>query len=165
MRDISRRYVIEPLRAQLRQGITPERLALTLALGLALGSFPVLGVTTALCAVVGVALRLNQPAIQMANYAAYPLQLALLVPFFQAGAWLLGAEPLPFSLAQVRAEIAADAWGSLGRYWEANLRAVAAWAVVAPPFVAATYLALRRALAPLALPRPDKAGAGEARAR
>ncbi len=151
MGGLVRRRVVEPLLVQLRQGIAPEKLALTLALGLALGSFPVLGVTTVLCAVAGVALRLNQPAIQVANYAAYPLQLALLVPFFQAGAWLTGAEPVSLSLSQLRVELAADVWGTVGRYWEANLRAVAAWALVAPPFAAAAFLGLRRALALLPL--------------
>jgi len=159
MRNLVRRRIVEPLLGQLRQGITPARLALTLALGLALGAFPVLGVTTVLCAAAGLALRLNQPAIQVANYLAYPLQLALFVPFFQAGAWLLGADPVSFSLSQVRAEIAADAWGAVGRYWEANLRAVAAWAVAAPPFVALAYLGLKRALGLLPLPRQDPAPA------
>jgi uncharacterized protein (DUF2062 family) len=159
MRSFARRRLVEPLLGQLRQGITPEKLALTLALGLALGSFPVLGVTTVLCVAAGLALRLNQPAIQVANYLAYPLQLGLLVPFFQAGAWLLGAEPVPLSLSQVRAELAADAWGTIGRYWEANLRAVAAWAVVAPPFAGLAYLGLKRALGLLPLPRQDPAPA------
>jgi len=159
MKALARRRIVEPLLGQLRQGITPGKLALTLALGLALGAFPVLGVTTVLCAGAGLALRLNQPAIQVANYLAYPLQLALFVPFFQAGAWLLGTEPVSFSLAQVRAELALDAWGTVGRYWEANLRAVAAWALVAPPFTALAYLGLRRALGLLPLRRADPAPA------
>lgn len=157
MRELARRRILEPLLAQLRQGITPEKLALTLALGLALGAFPVLGVTTLLCAAAGVALRLNQPAIQVANYLAYPLQLGLFVPFFHAGAWILGADPVSFSLSQVRAELSADAWGTVGRYWEANLRAVVAWAMVAPPFVWLTYHALRRALGLLPLPKESGA--------
>jgi uncharacterized protein (DUF2062 family) len=69
----------------LRQGISPRRLALTLALGFAIGCFPVLGVTTALCVVVALGLRLNFPAIQVANYAAMPLQLLLIVPFVRLG--------------------------------------------------------------------------------
>ena len=39
----------------LRQGISPQRLALTLALGFAIGCIPVVGVTTALCVVVALA--------------------------------------------------------------------------------------------------------------
>ncbi len=69
-------------------GISPRRLALTLALGFAIGCLPLVGVTTALCALVAVALRLNLPAIQAANYAAMPLQLLLMVPFLRLGRWL-----------------------------------------------------------------------------
>ncbi len=69
----------------LRQGISPRRLALTMALGLAIGCIPVLGVTTTLCVLVALALRLNFPVIQAANWAAAPLQLVLIVPFVRLG--------------------------------------------------------------------------------
>jgi hypothetical protein len=80
----------------LRQGVSPRRLALTLALGFAIGCIPVVGVTTALCIVVALALRLNFPAIQVANYAAMPLQLLLIVPFVRLGGRL-------FAFGSVRA--------------------------------------------------------------
>ena len=80
MESIKRKSV-----ACLRQGISPRRLALTLALGFAIGCIPVLGVTTALCFVIAFALRLNFPAIQAANWTAMPLQLALIVPFVRLG--------------------------------------------------------------------------------
>jgi uncharacterized protein (DUF2062 family) len=77
----------------LRQGISPSRLALTLALGFAIGCFPIVGIPTALCAVLAIVLRLNLPAIQAANYAAMPLQLILIVPFVRLGGWLLSSGP------------------------------------------------------------------------
>ena len=69
-------------------GISPRRLALTLALGFAVGCIPVIGIPTVLCAGLALALRLNQPAIQAANYAAMPLQFALIVPFVRLGGWI-----------------------------------------------------------------------------
>lgn len=69
----------------LRQGISPRRLALTLALGFVVGCIPVVGLPTALCAVIAVAFRLNQPAIQAANYIAMPFQVALMVPLVRLG--------------------------------------------------------------------------------
>jgi hypothetical protein len=41
-----------------------------------------------LCVVVAFALRLNFPVIQVANWAAAPLQLVLIVPFVRLGARL-----------------------------------------------------------------------------
>ena len=69
----------------LMQGISPRRLAVTLALGFVLGCIPILGIPTGLCVLVALAFRLNQPAIQLANYLAMPFQLALLVPFVRLG--------------------------------------------------------------------------------
>ena len=48
------------------------------------------GIPTPLCFVVVLALRLNLPAIQAANYAAWPAQLALIVPFVRLGRRLCG---------------------------------------------------------------------------
>ena len=84
------------------QGITPRRLALTLALGFAIGCIPVVGIPTALCALLALALRLNLPAIQAANYLVMPLQLVLIVPFVRLGGWLLSSghgKPSPPRLA------------------------------------------------------------------
>jgi uncharacterized protein (DUF2062 family) len=73
----------------LRQGISPSRLALTLALGFAIGCMPTVGVPTVLCGALALMLRLNLPAIQAANYVAFPMQLLLIVPFVRLGEWLL----------------------------------------------------------------------------
>lgn len=77
----------------LLQGISPDRLAITLAVGFVLGCIPVIGLPTALCALLAAALRLNLPAIQFANYLAMPFQVALIVPFVRIGGKLapLGA--------------------------------------------------------------------------
>src|SRR6185437_6664435 len=69
----------------LLEGISPQRLALTLALGFVLGCIPLVGIPTGLCAILAVVFRLNLPAIQAANYAAMPFQLALLVPLVRLG--------------------------------------------------------------------------------
>ena len=143
MKAFLHRRLIAPLKAQLTQGVTPERLALALSLGIVLGLFPVLGVTTLLCGVVAAVLRLNQPAVQVANFAAYPVQLALFVPFFHAGARLFGQPPLNITVAQLRAEVHADRWGTIVHYAGANLRAVAAWAAVAPIVVVVLFVVLK----------------------
>jgi uncharacterized protein (DUF2062 family) len=74
---------------RLRQGISPQRLALTISLGFAIGCIPVVGIPTLLCSALAIALRLNLPAIQAANYAVMPLQLLLIVPFVRLGGRLV----------------------------------------------------------------------------
>ncbi len=152
MRQFLRKRILEPLKQQLVQGVTPGQLALALALGLVIGSLPVLGVSSLLCAVVAVIFRLNQPAIQVANYLAYPVQLALFVPFFKAGAHLYSAPKLALSFAQLEAELSADLAGTMSRYATANLHAFTAWALVAPLGVALMFFALRFVLVRVRVP-------------
>lgn len=124
----------------LRQGISPRRLALTLALGLAIGCIPVVGIPTLVCAGLALLLRLNLPAIQAANYAVMPLQLALIVPFVRLGGWLIASGSnqalkanalLHSSPAQVITQM-----GSLAG------QALLAWVVIAAPCVLLLTLTL-----------------------
>jgi len=127
----------------LSQGISPQRLALTLALGFAVGCIPVIGIPTVLCAALALGLRLNLPAIQAANYAAMPLQLALIVPFVRLGAWLISAQPArlaPGALMSLSAKGFATQMGSLAG------QALLAWVLVAAPAVALITFALTRML-------------------
>ncbi len=73
----------------LRQGVSPQRLALTLVLGFVVGCIPLIGVPTGLCVVIALVFRLNLPAIQAANYVAMPFQVALIVPLVRLGAKLI----------------------------------------------------------------------------
>ena len=91
----SLRAMRQKAEAWLRQGISPQRLALTLALGFAIGCIPVIGLPTAVCLVVALGLRLNMPAIQAANYAAMPFQIALVFPFVRLGGWLFSSTAHP----------------------------------------------------------------------
>ncbi len=77
---------------ELKTGTSPEKISLSLALGAAIGVFPLIGTTMALCAILGFVLRLNPVSIQIANYAAYPFQVLLILPFLQLGAKLTGKE-------------------------------------------------------------------------
>jgi len=126
------RRLWEPLVALLRQGAHPDGLAWSVSTGLALGICPLWGTSTALCAGTGVVLGLNQVALQLANYLAYPLQLALLIPFIRLGERLFGSPHLPLSLGQLQQAVRADAWGALGAFWTSLWHASVAWLVVVP---------------------------------
>lgn len=126
-----RRKLIQPFLDLLRQGISPEKLALTIAFGFTLGVTPVLGSTTLLCTLAAVAFRLNLPAIQLVNGLMYPLQLALLIPFLRAGAWLFRDGKLTISMTQVAALIHANVWHAIAALWVATMHALVAWLLFA----------------------------------
>jgi uncharacterized protein (DUF2062 family) len=140
------RRLVRPMLDLLRQGVTPEKIALSVALGVALGVFPVLGSTTALCALAALVLRLNLPAIQIVNYFVYPLQIALLIPFLRLGETLFRAPHLRLSVPQIYAMIHANMWDAIRSLWTTTWHAVLAWCMFAPLFVAIAYGVLTPAL-------------------
>ena len=123
-------------------GVAPERLALSIALGIALGLVPALGITTLLCTLAAFLFRLNLPAIQIVNYFVYPLQLALLIPFIRAGEWLFGVESLNLSFEIIQRMMKANLWETVLRLWAATMRAVVAWLLIAPVVVALVYFVM-----------------------
>jgi uncharacterized protein (DUF2062 family) len=125
--------------AALRAGISPQRLALTLALGFAIGCLPVIGVPTALCAVLAIALRLNAPAIQAANYLAMPLQLILILPLARMGGWMFSPGK-QYRLATMPMHVSLT--GILRASGNVASHALAAWLVIAGPMVLLLTLAL-----------------------
>ena len=126
----------------LKMGIGPEQLALSIAMGVALGLVPALGIATLLCTAAAFLFRLNLPTIQLVNFIVYPLQLALLLPFIRAGEWLFGAEPLDLSLDIIRRMIEADLLVTIISLSSATMRAFLVWLLVAPVMVALGYFAM-----------------------
>jgi len=157
-----RRRVVRPIIDLLKQGVTPEKMALSLALGAAFGVFPALGWTTSLCAIAALVFRLNLPAIQIVNYFMYPVQIALLLPFFRLGEKLFRAPHLPISVSQIYAMIQTSIWGAIKLLWTTTWHAIVVWMILAPLFVAAAYAVLipllRRALRRQAVRRAPAEG-------
>jgi uncharacterized protein (DUF2062 family) len=152
------RRVAEPIMAQLRQGITPEKIALTLALGGTVGLFPIIGATTVLCALAAWRLKLNQPIIQLVNYLLYPLHLLLLLPFYRAGETLFRQPHVPiFSIHELLHRFHADPLRFFADYGMVGLYGVVVWCLIAPPVAALLYLLLRRPLRAMSarLPHTD----------
>lgn len=139
----------------MRQGLSPRRLALTLALGCAIGCIPLVGIPTALCAALAVALRLNLPAIQAANYLVMPLQIALVWPLARIGAWILpsslhyGTAPVHFhgSLLGMASQLGAFAG-----------EALLGWLLMAIPAVIGLTLILTPLLRRIPMPAAAESG-------
>ena len=133
----------------LRQGVSPEKIALTIALGIILGVTPVLGSTLLLCTLAAIVLRLNLPAIQLVNGAVYPLQFILLIPFYRLGAWMFGADASTISLQGVAALIRTGVGHAVRTLWVVTMHALVAWlalGAVASAILYAVLLPLLRQL-------------------
>jgi hypothetical protein len=141
------------LKELLHSGLTPRKLALTICLGAAIGVLPVLWGATIVCAVCGHLFRLNHVALQTVNYLAYPLQIALIVPFCLLGQRLFpwGPPVPPELLASLLHGHAAAGMNLLA--W-LTAKALAAWLVTAVPLAASLYLPLTMLLRKRFAPDP-----------
>jgi uncharacterized protein (DUF2062 family) len=161
IQTVLERRIVRPILDLLRQGITPEKIALSVAFALVLGVFPALGWTTLLCLIVALGLRLNVPAMQLVNYLAYPLQLMLLVPFIRGGEILFRAPRLSLSLPQILSMVHAGVWQAIKTLWVSTVHAIAVWSLLAPIAIYLVYKVLApllRSIAPsrqLANPEPE----------
>lgn len=128
----------EQIRKLLGLGLDQHHLSLAICLGITIGAAPLVWGTSLLCILFAFAFRLNQVAVQCANYLAWPLQIFFFYPYFSSGMKLAGnSEPLnaeQFSglLAAGPAEFfSALAWN--------NAWALLAWILTVPLLATATY--------------------------
>jgi uncharacterized protein (DUF2062 family) len=136
----------EVLEQQLKQGVTPDRLALACAVGGALSVFPVLGTTTVLCATAGYWLRLNQPVLHTLNILMAPGQLILLPVYLRMGEWVTTSAPIAFNPKILMEEFFADPLLFVHNYGWATAHGVLAWVILTPFPCWLLYLVLKKLL-------------------
>ena len=143
VRTFCKRKIVEPVKRFLAQGLSSRELSLSIAFGVTLGTIPVLGMTTILCSLAAIVLRLNLPVIQFANYLVYPLQIALLVPFYYLGDLFFGArQDMRFdTLKDVLAGIPNKE--TMTMLFDSTLNAVGAWLLISPLILMLLYAALK----------------------
>ncbi|MDB5272287.1 MAG: hypothetical protein JWO58_654 [Chitinophagaceae bacterium] len=123
----------------LQEGVSPEKLALALAIGITVGILPLLGTTTLICTLLAFRLRLNMAFLQLVNYIVYPIQLLLYIPFLEIGAGLFSKEKFNYSLEDITRMLAEDTMGTIGKFFFVNLAGILLWLIIAPVLFALSY--------------------------
>lgn len=137
------------------QGISPGKVALTLAVGTACSLFPFLGFTSLLNLGVGLWLRMNQPILQALNQLLGPLQLVLIIVYVRLGEWLWQAQDDRFTITEMLRTFREASLGDfLQRFGWAGIHAFTAWALTSPLLIAVLYYAVRPSLLRLASKAP-----------
>jgi uncharacterized protein (DUF2062 family) len=130
VREFFRCRILRPLLRQLRGGVTPRRLAWSLALGIVIGINPSVGLTTVVVVALAWMLGLNQIASQIGVHSVAPFHLLLFLPFIELGVHLFHTRRLPLSKRQLEhlthhpLQLVRDIW-----QWEWH--ALIVWGVVA----------------------------------
>jgi len=126
-----RRWIVNPIREQLKRGTTPEKLSWTIALGITLGIFPIMGSTSLVCLFFGWLLKLNQAILHIFRSLSYPLHLALILVFIRLGQHLNGAPLIRLSIPEMMTRFK-DSPAQFGRdFGMAALHGIEAWGIAA----------------------------------
>jgi hypothetical protein len=145
IREFFRCKILRPLLRQLRGGVTPRRLAWSLAVGVVIGINPSVGLTTLVVIVLAWTFGLNQIASQIGAHAVTPLHLLLFVPFIELGVHLFHTRQLPLSRHQIE-HLSHHPVRLLRDIWQWEWHALIVWGLVAAIAMPLLAIYLRRAL-------------------
>ena len=137
------RRLIRPVRTLRTQGVTPDKIALTFAVGTACSLLPFLGFTSLLNLGVGLWLRLNQPILQTLNQLLGPLQLGLILVYVRIGEKIWGAPPIPLSVSTLIHSFRDNPAAFLQRFGWTGVHAATAWLISVPMIIGSLYYFLR----------------------
>lgn len=144
MRLWARRKFVLPIQKALGQGISIERMAVSLALGITVGLIPFYGLTTILVGAIALSLRLNFLAMQVAHYLVHPIQLVLIIPFFKLGSAVMKGASVSFTVKEYLHLFKADFWGAVQQLWKVNLSAIMVWLIISIPLSLLLYFTLKK---------------------
>lgn len=160
------RRVADPIVAQLTQGLTPHKIALTVAIGSAIAMFPILGTTTLICLLIGIVMKLNQPIIQAVNYACTPLHLTFIFYAFRWGERLFGTAHTRLQFRSMMRLLHEHPIDFLTTYSMTAVHAIVIWAVLVPFWAITIYyitLPIMRGIDRVRLESAAKAAAEKAK--
>ncbi len=133
VKNILKKRLLFPLVEFCKQGMSPQKLALMLALGLTLGVVPFIGVNTILLIILAIILRLNVIAIQIVNYFVYPLQIILYIPFMKVGQYIFNGPEISFTSREFISMLRDNWFQTIIDIWFNNFLGIIVWFILAIP--------------------------------
>ena len=145
-RNFVRCRMLRPLLRLLKRGVSPKRLAWSLAVALVVGINPFLGMTTVSMLLLSWIFGLNHVATQIGIHIVAPLQWLLFLPFVHAGIVLFRAHRLPMSKADILHLSHRHPLQLIHLLWQWEWHALIIWAVIAALLAPVLAFQIRRVL-------------------
>jgi uncharacterized protein (DUF2062 family) len=137
--------MLRPLLRALRSGVTPRRLAWSLALGMVVGINPSVGLTTLLVVLVAWVFGLSKLASLIGTHVVAPLHLLLFIPFIELGVYLFHTGKMPMDRKQLE-HLSHHPLRMVHEIWRWEWHALIVWGVVAAVAMPLLAIYLRRVL-------------------
>jgi hypothetical protein len=145
IREWFRCRILRPLLRLLRGGITPRRMAWSLALGMVVGINPSVGLTTVFVVLVASIFGLSKLASLIGTHVVAPLHLLLFIPFIELGVHLFHTRKLPIDRSQLE-RLSRHPLRLFHDIWQWEWHALIVWGVVAGFAMPLLAVYLRRVL-------------------
>ncbi len=117
----------------LKQGITPHKLALAIAIGCTVGIFPVLGTHTALTLLVIFIFRLNPASVFLITNLIFPLFFVFVIPFVRFGEMIFCVPHIEISISGVYEMMENGLWFTLQKLGMTLIYAIFGWLIFSIP--------------------------------
>lgn len=138
--------LFELIKTYLKEGTTPTKLAITLALGMVIGIMPVVGIATPFATLLALIFRLNIPILLATTYALAPFYLALYYPFLRYGTLLFSGNISLFKKIEAL-DLSELSWlETFQQLGWVQLYGVGAWLMVAVPLCVILFFFAKNAL-------------------
>lgn len=130
--------ILIPFRLVPKDGLTAEKLALSITIGIISGVFPVLGMTTVLSLILTMVFRQNILVVQSVQWILALFQVLLIIPFMQFGAYLL-SQDAQINLVQINNAFHNGVISGFRTVGIFHLYAILTWIILAIPTAAVSY--------------------------
>jgi uncharacterized protein (DUF2062 family) len=131
--------ILIPFQLIPKEGLSPEKLAFSLTIGIISGVFPVLGATTILSLLLTLLFRQNLLVVQSVQWILALVQILLIIPFIQFGAFLLHQPAIHISIQQISIAFKPGWFSGFRTIGILHLYGILTWAILAIPVSAASY--------------------------
>lgn len=131
--------ILIPFRLVPSAGLTPEKLAFSVTIGIIAGVFPVFGTTTLLSLLLTMLFRQNLLVVQSVQWLLSLVQIMLIVPFMQFGAYLLNHQVIHINLSQIKHAFQPGMLAGIKTIGIFQLYGIFTWIILMIPVSAASY--------------------------
>ncbi|MFZ4546715.1 MAG: DUF2062 domain-containing protein [Bacteroidales bacterium] len=132
--------VLIPFRLVPADGLTPEKIAFSITIGILSGIFPVIGLTTILSLLLTLLFRQNLLVVQSVQWVMALFQVLLIIPFIRFGAFLLNHQALHINIEQIKLAFEPGILNGLKTIGILHLYGIFTWSIIAIPLGVISYL-------------------------
>lgn len=128
------------IKALLKQGLSPKKLAQSLIVSGLISIIPIIGVSTFMITTLSLKRKLNLPVMLALSYLMWPMQILLIIPFIKVGEFIFSVPPKNHTLEEIMSSFQNSFFKTLYHLFFELLCGLGGWFCTAVPVALGAYL-------------------------